>query len=212
MDPLMEKHPCESPYVYCSNNGVKYIDPDGRDKTDRIIRRAKRQYKRWNKQDPDAFKEISLWTGEDGNNYVKVSAGGKHQVWSAKKNPKRSKSESLFQNGGLTIDGNGDWSPRQKAKYKDDKSIDMSDPTMDEKLAILKSIFGGLKTADVNIKRVDPHNSPSKAKYPKAYINNSDHEVYPERNRRMIGPYPPGDTLFIEVEEGKFIYYPVPKH
>jgi hypothetical protein len=31
VDPLAEKHPDYSPYVYCANNPVLYIDPDGRD-------------------------------------------------------------------------------------------------------------------------------------------------------------------------------------
>jgi len=31
MDPLAEKYPWISPYAYCLNNPIKYIDPDGRD-------------------------------------------------------------------------------------------------------------------------------------------------------------------------------------
>ena len=31
VDPLSEKYPNESPYVYTSNNPVKFIDPDGRE-------------------------------------------------------------------------------------------------------------------------------------------------------------------------------------
>ncbi len=31
VDPLAEKHPEISPYVYTANNPVKYIDPDGQD-------------------------------------------------------------------------------------------------------------------------------------------------------------------------------------
>jgi len=30
-DPLAEKHPEISPYVFCANNPVRYVDPDGRD-------------------------------------------------------------------------------------------------------------------------------------------------------------------------------------
>ena len=31
-DPLFEKYPTVSPYAYCANNPVKYVDPDGREK------------------------------------------------------------------------------------------------------------------------------------------------------------------------------------
>ena len=33
MDPMAEKKPWMSPYVYCSGNSVNRIDPDGRDET-----------------------------------------------------------------------------------------------------------------------------------------------------------------------------------
>ncbi|MNX60752.1 hypothetical protein D3C86_916650 [compost metagenome] len=32
VDPLTEKYPNESPYVYCANNPIIYIDPDGKEK------------------------------------------------------------------------------------------------------------------------------------------------------------------------------------
>lgn len=32
MDPLSDKYPNLSPYAYCANNPVKFIDPDGREK------------------------------------------------------------------------------------------------------------------------------------------------------------------------------------
>ena len=32
VDPLSDKYPHISPYVYCGNNPMKFVDPDGREK------------------------------------------------------------------------------------------------------------------------------------------------------------------------------------
>ena len=37
VDPLVEKKPWQSPYVYGRNNPIRYVDPDGQDDRDKIV-------------------------------------------------------------------------------------------------------------------------------------------------------------------------------
>ena len=46
VDPLMEKYPAYSPYVFCAGNPVKLVDNEGRKFTD------------WSKKYIDKFKEV----------------------------------------------------------------------------------------------------------------------------------------------------------
>ena len=48
-DPLFEKYPTFSPYTYCANNPVKYVDPDGR-KMEAYDNYSKRKMKQYFKQ------------------------------------------------------------------------------------------------------------------------------------------------------------------
>ena len=59
MDPLAEKYSGVSPYVYCVNNPIKYIDPDGRDV---LI---------WYK-DKQGNNNLFRFSGFHGNNTIKI--------------------------------------------------------------------------------------------------------------------------------------------
>ena len=68
-DPLLDKYIFTSPYMYCNGNPVKYVDPDGREKH--------------NKMDPDAenVDQCYLWEGanqlpDPGNTYICFFAHG----------------------------------------------------------------------------------------------------------------------------------------
>lgn len=56
MDPMAEKYPGISPYAYCDNNPLKYIDPDGNEK---ILGVTKRE---------PGYEEIKNYSGTFGKN------------------------------------------------------------------------------------------------------------------------------------------------
>ena len=56
-DPLFEKYPTFSPYAYCANNPVKYIDPTGRDAINAI---GKPPYEKWSRLN-SREKNILMW-------------------------------------------------------------------------------------------------------------------------------------------------------
>ena len=46
-DPLFEKYPTFTPYAYCANNPVKFIDPDGRDWYEAVNSETKQKEIKW---------------------------------------------------------------------------------------------------------------------------------------------------------------------
>jgi len=77
VDPLAEKHPEISPYVYCAGNPVRYVDPDGRDfivlsmnKGNQELRRIKMDGEdRYYKVNEDAFNKASKSFTNDNQDY-----------------------------------------------------------------------------------------------------------------------------------------------
>jgi RHS repeat-associated protein len=77
VDPLCEKHPEISPYVYCAGNPVRYVDPDGRDfivlsmnNGNQELRRIKMDGEdRYYKVNEDAFNNASKSFTNDNQDY-----------------------------------------------------------------------------------------------------------------------------------------------
>jgi RHS repeat-associated protein len=66
-DPLMEKYPAFSPYVFCAGNPVKLVDPDGRKVWDnKNIRDAERYAKK-------VGGTIKRWIGRNGYEHASVT-------------------------------------------------------------------------------------------------------------------------------------------
>ena len=74
-DPLAEKYYSTSPYVYCDNNSMRYIDPDGREKKEYL------SYEDLNKSDYSLYPEntpgvLNIWAhGAYDNKYDEYAKG-----------------------------------------------------------------------------------------------------------------------------------------
>ena len=72
-DPLFEKYPTFSPYAYCANNPVKYVDPDGRDWYEAVNSETNQKEIKWT--DYHSQKEL------DANNVIGKYLGETHIDW-----------------------------------------------------------------------------------------------------------------------------------
>lgn len=84
-DPLFEKYPSISPYAYCANNPVKYVDPDGRDWYETENSETKQKEIKWtdykSQSDMDAAGVKGTYLGEafvhfEGSKEEKVGEDG----------------------------------------------------------------------------------------------------------------------------------------
>ena len=83
-DPMFEKYFWMTPYAYCANNPVKYVDPDGRDFDTEIDQENKtitiraKYYTSENNKD-ELQKALDVWNKQSGS-YCYVIGKGKEQI------------------------------------------------------------------------------------------------------------------------------------
>lgn len=97
VDPLAEKYPNVSSYVYCLNNPIKYLDPDGKDWFE--YKKGKETKKSWNWNEGSTYVH-SLGKDKDGNEKFETLKGFKAVVVF-----NGSKDEKLGEDGTITGDG-----------------------------------------------------------------------------------------------------------
>ena len=93
VDPLSDKYPSISPYAYCANNPVRYIDPDGRDWYETYNTKTKQEEIKWTKHksqsEMDAAKIQGKYLGKavvvfNGYHDEKLGEGGNFKNKGAK--------------------------------------------------------------------------------------------------------------------------------
>jgi len=132
-DPLAELNYNYSPYAYCSNNPIRYVDPYGLDKEDRILRRAIRHANREAKNNPEATVSVTMQV-QDNRLYVGVTSSNSEAttnvyISSAKiKDNNRGEGDGGWQPGGIAfVTHEGGASPtKQKSKNPVDE-VDVTD-------------------------------------------------------------------------------------
>jgi hypothetical protein len=121
MDPLAEKFPWQSPYVFCSNNPVNRIDPDGRVDMDvklqalypKLTEYLKNLSTEWNNQSAQfktAFKETSGLNDTQITEMLTFGQGPKLTVTDLDTSTKSTNGETYFSSdgkGGVNNQNNG---------------------------------------------------------------------------------------------------------
>ena len=131
VDPMSDKYPSLSPYVYCVNNPIKLVDPNGEEIVDENGVKCYDEKKGWLDNAPEDTKRIgnTMMQTKTGRaqfeKLVQTDTKVKMQISSENKNNKKGciMGESIYKNSDILENSTGDYHLKEATMIINEKSI-----------------------------------------------------------------------------------------